>query len=392
MLRTLVHLFIGISAQIGAVQDPGQMVVVLDASDRMAQPVVAGSTTYDIAGAALVEELADGRDTRPELRVGLRLAGWNQCDEAFIAIEPGEVDPDNWRTAIEDRAPHGTCPLIPSVVAALDDFEDFPGPARVVVITAGVDDCGGTPLQVAEAMAERDVAVDLRIVGLLLSEEASAFFGNVPLRNVRKPDQLGTALQWALFEGWSEEPADSEPTEPLPPSAALEAPDRVDAGAALQVRWMGPDAAEDFISIAEAADPGDSYLEWIRCENGNPALLTAPVEPGSYELRYVGGIDGLVLALSPLEVVAVSIELDAPATVIAGRRFEISWTGSTIPGDFVALSRPKTPPRLFLDWADTLTGSPVTLAAPHKPGVYELRFIRKSGLEILARKFVEVLE
>ncbi|MEE4270430.1 MAG: hypothetical protein V2I67_02065 [Thermoanaerobaculales bacterium] len=390
MIRIFIHLLLGIGAQIGPADDPGEVVIVLDASHRMEGPGVAGSTIYDTVGNALVETLTASRESRPDLRVGLRLAGWDECDGALTAIEPSEVAIDRWRTALEDRPPGGTCPLIPSVAAALTDLGDSPGPARLVVVTAGADDCGGTPVQVAEAMAGLDVAVDLRIVGLLLSDEASAFFATVPLRNVTQPDQLSEALHWALFEPTPAQSADSEPTEPQPPTAALTAPSRVEVGAVLDVEWSGPDSTEDFVSIARPDDPGDAYLDWGRCEDGNPVTLTAPSAPGGYELRYVGGTDGEVLARSPIQVEAVAVELDAAPTVVAGRRFEVRWSGSAEPGDIIAVCRPDQPWIRMSDWADTIVGSPVTLAAPDRPGRYELRYLRKEGLQILARKSLEV--
>jgi len=390
MVRIFIHLFLVIGPQIGPAEDPGQVVIVLDASERMARPGVAGSTIYDTAGATLVETLAENRESQPDLRIGLRLAGWDECGGAPETIELSEVDVDRWRSAVQDRPPDGTCPLISSVVAALDGFEGSLEPARLVVVTGGTDGCGGTAAQVAGAMAELDADVELRIVGLLLSDEASGFFGSVPLRNVTQPDQLAGALRWALFEDTSTNAVGDEPDEPHPPTAAVMAPGRVEVGAALHVTWSGPDSTEDFISIARPADPGNAYLDWARCEDGNPITLTAPGEPGGYELRYVGGTDGEVLARSSIEVEAVAVEIDTVPAAVAGQRFEIRWSGSAEPGDIVAVCRPDQPWDRMLDWADTVVGSPLTLAAPDRPGRYEVRYLRKDGMKILARRPLEV--
>lgn len=393
MLRTLSHLFLGIASQVGALQDPGQAIIVLDASLRMAQTGVADTAIFDTVGEAVVESVTNPPNEHSDLRVGLRLAGGepagegaNPCESTTLILPPSEVLPERWKLAVADHRPRGECPLVRSIIAGLDDLESSSSPSRLVVITAGGDDCGGSREEVARALADGEHAIDLRVVGILLSEEAAAFFESVPLRNVENPDELGVALRWALFEGYDLE----EPEIPETPTASVESSEHVLAGEPLEVRWVGPDAAEDFISLALPDDPGDAYVAWVRTDSGNPVVLTAPLQPGIYEIRYVSGTGAEALARSPVEVLAAAIEMHAPPIVVPEQRFEVRWTGSTAPGDFVALSRPDAPPDRMLDWASTTAGGPVTLAAPTRTGVYEVRFIRKSGLEILARVPVEV--
>lgn len=394
MLRTLSHLFLGIASQIGAVQEPGQVVVVLDASVRMAQTGVADTAIFDTVSEALAETVTNPPEEQSRLRVGLRLAGGepavqksSACDSTTLVLPPTEVSSEQWRQTAGGYRPSGDCPLIHSIIAGLGDFSDSASPSRLVVITSGGDDCGGTREQVAQALADGQQVVDLRVVGVLMPPESAPLFEGIPLRNVVNPDRLGAILRWALFEGHDAE----KPMTPETPIASVEFLPNVLAGESVEVRWTGPDEAEDFISLASPEDPGDAYVAWVRTDNGNPAVLAAPLQPGAYEIRYVSGTGGVVLAQSPIEVTAAAIDLQAPPTVVAGQRFEIQWTGSTVPGDFIAVSRPSAPPIRMLDWASTAVGSPVTLAAPTRQGTYEVRFIRKSGLEILARAPIEVV-
>ena len=395
MLRTLSHLFLGNASQFGALQDPGQAVIVLDASLRMTQTGVADTAIFDTVGEAIVETVTNPPDEHSDLRVGLRLAGGrpadedaSSCESTALALPPSEVLPERWREAIADHRPSGECPLIRSIIAALGDLDASASPSRLVVVTAGGDDCGGTREQVEQALAGGQLVVDLRVVGILMPPEAATLFEAIPLRNVVNPDELDAILRWALFEGLrAEEPEISET-----PTASVESSEQVLAGEPLEVMWVGPDAAEDFISLALPEDPNDTYVAWARTDSGNPIVLTAPLQPGAYEIRYVSGSGAEALARSPVEVLAAAIELHAPPTVVPEQRFEVRWTGSTAPGDFVAFSRPDAPSHRMLDWASTAAGGPVTLAAPTRTGVYEVRFIRKSGLEILARVPVEVAQ
>jgi Ca-activated chloride channel family protein len=174
------------------------------------------------------------------------------------------------------------------------------------------------------------------------------------------------------------------------PAAAVTAPDTVTAGERFEVAWEGPEHDEDFVSLSRVGSPDDEYLQWSRVETGSPAAFDAPALPGTYEIRYVDGETGKARARAALEVAAVAVDLRAPDAATAGLRFEVGWTGPATTGDFVAIARPGAPPHRFLDWASTTVGSPITLAAPTKPGSYEVRYVAGGGREILARIPIEV--
>ncbi len=174
------------------------------------------------------------------------------------------------------------------------------------------------------------------------------------------------------------------------PEANVTSVARVAPGERFEVAWVGPEDQEDFVSLAQAGSPDLEYLEWARVEDGNPSLLRAPSVPGEYELRYVDGEKGEIRARAAIEVTAVPIELKAPATATAGVRFEIVWAGPAAPGDIISISKPGAAPSRILEWASITEGSPLTLAAPSRPGTYEVRYVARNGSEILAQVSIEV--
>lgn len=60
------------------------------------------------------------------------------------------------------------------------------------------------------------------------------------------------------------------------------------AGEDFLVEWTGPGAASDIIAIGPRGTGGSDYTSVDYASNGSPAELTAPDEPGAYELRYYG--------------------------------------------------------------------------------------------------------
>jgi hypothetical protein len=394
MLRTA--LTIGLIAAVlpCAAQSPDRVVVVLDASERMARPGPGGVEIGGMVGPALVLAVGAVSENGPAMEVGLRTAGGtaatpesNPCSATTQVLPVGEPDPERWTEALAALEWSGPCPLVDATVAAVGDLGSAAGPLRIVVISAGGDDCDTATADVAEALASTDPPIEVRLVGLGLKPEVLERFAGISQRNATSESDLAAALRWALSDAGRD---DEETAEPPQPSAAVAAPPRVGVGSSITVDWSGPERDEDFISVARAEAEGTDYVSWVRTEAGAPSTLDGPREAGEYEVRYVDGETGEVLARSPIVVAASAIGLVAPSVAAAGRRVTIRWEGPGAVGDIVAMSRPDAPADRILDWATTATGSPVTLAVPDRPGTYEIRYITALGTEIAARVEIEV--
>jgi len=77
------------------------------------------------------------------------------------------------------------------------------------------------------------------------------------------------------------------PISVLPVTVTLQAPDSAAAGAAFDVGWNGPNNPGDWVTIIAPDQPDTAYASYADAPRANPATLTAPATPGSYELRYV---------------------------------------------------------------------------------------------------------
>jgi Ca-activated chloride channel family protein len=172
--------------------------------------------------------------------------------------------------------------------------------------------------------------------------------------------------------------------------ATLDGPAELTPGETFSVNWTGPDGDQDFLSIAAVGDVDDQYRSFAPSAAGNPARLTAPRDPGDYELRYVRATDGEVLARSQVVVKTIGVVLEVPPDVEAGTRFEVGWSGTPGPGDFIAVAKPRWGPKRHLDWSYTDFGSPVSLAAPFETGRYEVRYISGETSRITDRIEIEV--
>ena len=65
--------------------------------------------------------------------------------------------------------------------------------------------------------------------------------------------------------------------------------------------------------------------------------LRAPADSGLYELRYVDRQSGKTLGSAPIEITDPEVTVSAPASVVTGAAFEVTWTGAVDKGDYVSI-------------------------------------------------------
>ena len=230
------------------------VVVVLDGSAAMGD----AADTQSIRPAVretVVAAITTAGAADPELVIGLRLAGGGGSDEkpcrsTTSIIEPGPPDPETWASGLAGIQCHGPRPLYLSVARAIDDLEGHAEAYRVVIVTAGLDDCDADPNIVSAAVAEAGGKIDVRVIGLDLEQEMIDAFGSIAVANTTDSNSLLKALRAAILgvDIASEDEQAPEPT-PTPIPAALKAPEQATTGQPLEV--MIDAEGRRFVSSAE---------------------------------------------------------------------------------------------------------------------------------------------
>lgn len=174
-------------------------------------------------------------------------------------------------------------------------------------------------------------------------------------------------------------------------TASLEAPAQVAAGTRFDVGWSGPAGAGDAL-VLEPVDgtPASGRPSTARLFT-SPAAMQAPSVEGVYELRYVTGQSGNVLAAVRIEVIAAVVTLSAPTELVALAFFDIFVEGAVGPQDSIVMVRNGAPDQGTETFgpARRVYGSRVQSRAPAEPGEYELRYLNGRG-EILLRHALTV--
>jgi len=188
--------------------------------------------------------------------------------------------------------------------------------------------------------------------------------------------------------GESTDGADSQTVESN--DVRLELPTTVTAGSPFEVTWEGPDASNDYISIAEEGADADTYANYTYTRNGTPLTVRPPDTPGAYEVRYVAAENDKVLARAPLTVEDPSADLDAPSEIGAGAPVEISWDGPDNPNDYLSIAETGMDDDTYANSTYTRNGNPLTVRAPDTPGAYEVRYVMAQSDRVIARSDLKV--
>lgn len=171
--------------------------------------------------------------------------------------------------------------------------------------------------------------------------------------------------------------------------ASVSPPTSVSAGQEFDVPWTGPDNHRDYIALSR---PGDrpKLVHYKYTKQGSPAKLLAPDEPGTYEVLYQTGQSSKILAQVSIEVTATTASLKAPAEVLGGEKFFVSWEGPNSPRDHVLMSPNFKSDKVYVGYAYTHLGNPSELQAPLTPGDYLLTYSTGQSGAVLATVNIQV--
>lgn len=88
--------------------------------------------------------------------------------------------------------------------------------------------------------------------------------------------------------------------------AALWATVEAHTGEWLPVAWRGPDKRGDRVTVVPRGAADDHAGRYALTRQGNPLVLPMPTEPGDYELRYLAGGSGRLLARRGIRILAAA--------------------------------------------------------------------------------------
>ncbi|CAM2063717.1 VWA domain-containing protein [Sulfidibacter corallicola] len=171
---------------------------------------------------------------------------------------------------------------------------------------------------------------------------------------------------------------------------SIECPETIAAGAKMTVAWTMGENEKDFITIVAKDTPEGKYKKY-KYARQKSWTVAAPEVPGQYEVRFLAADHPYpTLVKKSFEVTAVTATVKVPATVPAGSRFDVNWTGPGNQRDFITIVAADAPERKYGKYVRTKKGNPLELPAPDEPGDYEVRYLTGQKYFTLASAPVKV--
>jgi len=145
---------------------------ILDASGSMSETLSDGSPKIEVAQRVLTEHM---RSFRPETNIGLRAYGhrlpYQQTEESCQDIEliapPEKGQMERIVTWLQDFTVQGMTPLAASLELAKEDFiYDASRINSIVMLSDGIETCGGDPCQLVEDLKAEGINFTIHVIGL----------------------------------------------------------------------------------------------------------------------------------------------------------------------------------------------------------------------------------
>ncbi|MGH2559228.1 MAG: vWA domain-containing protein [Thermomicrobiales bacterium] len=158
--------------------------LILDSSGSMAGPVVEGEDLTRIdAAKQVLEDVIEAIPEREGINVGFRVYGHlgtnteagraESCQSTELQVPIEGVNKEALREQVAAYEPVGWTPIALSLREAADDFPDAAEGVTnaVVLVTDGLETCGGDPCTASRALKQGDVGVTTHVIGFALLEE-----------------------------------------------------------------------------------------------------------------------------------------------------------------------------------------------------------------------------
>jgi Ca-activated chloride channel family protein len=152
----------------------GPLVLVLDASGSMWGKV--GPEAKIVAAKRVLGEMVQGL---PEgSTVGLVAYGHRResdCEDVETLLPPGPLDKAKTKALVDKLQPKGKTPITRSLEAAFAALEGRPGPATVVLLSDGLETCGGDPCAAVRAARQKRGDLLFHVIGFdVVKEDVSS--------------------------------------------------------------------------------------------------------------------------------------------------------------------------------------------------------------------------
>jgi len=167
-----------------------------------------GNSRMEIAK-ELLSNMLDSLDNKENLQVGLRCYGHQKpsppqdCRDTRLEVPFGNNNIPAIKKRLKTLRPKGTTPIAKALESGALDFPEITSNSRniVILITDGIEECGGDPCAVSRLYQEKKIILKPFVIGIGLSEEYKKNFECVgTFYDARNPDEFKNILDVVISQ------------------------------------------------------------------------------------------------------------------------------------------------------------------------------------------------
>jgi Ca-activated chloride channel homolog len=192
LLLSIILIFSAFAALAQKQRPVTRVLIIFDASNSMYEKYN-GSTRIETAK-KMFAQFADSLAILKNAEFALRLYGHQKqvppqdCSDTKLEIPFGKNNLDPIKSRIKNLSPRGTTPIARSLIEAADDFPNSPGVNIIILITDGIEECGGDVCDAAKRLREKGIQFRPFVIGLALSPADAKSFDCVgPYYDISTP-------------------------------------------------------------------------------------------------------------------------------------------------------------------------------------------------------------
>lgn len=292
--------------------------IVLDVSNSM-WGQIDGIPKISIAK-NVIGNLVDSLETDSEF--GLLAFGHRRksdCSDIELVLPIGPLDSDRFAAAMDSLTPHGRTPLTAALQEAAQILKTDTRSGRIILISDGIESCEADPCALAKELEKTGLDFTMHVIGFDVTEAAdqrqlSCIANSTEglYLTAKSTSELKDALETMMMDdqeahgdsadGTTMDALAGNATGDTVHAAAVVSPQSVQPNTRFSVDWTGPAADGDYIALVSVDAESSSATSSAKTAEGWPAMLTAPQDTGPYEVRYISGADGAVLAADTVTI------------------------------------------------------------------------------------------
>lgn len=159
-----------------------RILFLLDGSGSMLAPWE--NTTRIMAAKRLLANMVDSLQTNENLELALRVYGHQfprreqHCEDSKLEVPFGKDNHQDIITKLMQLKPKGNTPIAYSLTQSANDFpQDGNYRNIIIIITDGLESCGGDPCEVSMALQKKNIFLKPFVIGIGMSKEYETQFG-----------------------------------------------------------------------------------------------------------------------------------------------------------------------------------------------------------------------